>query len=67
MSPVPRAPPDSLVVPRAAQYACALAGAALSRAGTGSGGSSGILSRLQHLEAHLSLGRKREWGRSGQF
>ncbi|CAN8206902.1 unnamed protein product [Coccothraustes coccothraustes] len=39
---------------RAAQYACVLAGAALSR----SGGSSGTLSRLQHLEAHLSLGRK---------
>ncbi|XP_014746765.1 PREDICTED: peroxisomal membrane protein 11B [Sturnus vulgaris] len=43
---------------RAAQYACTLAGAALSRAGNGSGGSSGTLSRLQHLEAHLSLGRK---------
>ncbi|KAM3657190.1 LOW QUALITY PROTEIN: peroxisomal membrane protein 11B [Ammospiza maritima maritima] len=39
---------------RAAQYACVLAGAALSR----SGGSSGTLSRLQQLEAHLSLGRK---------
>lgn len=54
-------PPDSLVVCRAAQYACALAGAALSRAGNSSGSSSGTLSRLQHLEAHLSLGRKREW------
>ncbi|XP_041259971.1 peroxisomal membrane protein 11B [Onychostruthus taczanowskii] len=43
---------------RAAQYACVLAGAALSRAGNGSGGSSGTLSRLQQLEAHLSLGRK---------
>lgn len=50
------APCDSFVVPRAAQYACALAGAALSR----SGDSSETLSRLQHLEAHLSLGRKRE-------
>ncbi|XP_039581154.1 peroxisomal membrane protein 11B isoform X2 [Passer montanus] len=39
---------------RAAQYACVLAGAALSRAG----GGSGSLSRLQQLEAHLSLGRK---------
>lgn len=55
-----RARPDSLVVPRAAQYACALAGAALSRSGNGSGDSSDTLRRLQHLEAHLSLGRKRE-------
>ncbi|RLV63870.1 hypothetical protein DV515_00017829 [Chloebia gouldiae] len=46
---------------RAAQYACTLAGAALSRAG----GSSGSLSRLQQLEAHLSLGRKREWAVGG--
>ncbi|XP_027583885.2 peroxisomal membrane protein 11B [Pipra filicauda] len=38
---------------RAAQYACTLAGAALN-----SGTSSGTLSRLQQLEAHLSLGRK---------
>ncbi|TRZ08842.1 hypothetical protein HGM15179_018261 [Zosterops borbonicus] len=39
---------------RAAQYACTLAGAALSR----SEDNSRILSRLQQLEAHLSLGRK---------
>nr|XP_054507275.1 peroxisomal membrane protein 11B isoform X2 [Agelaius phoeniceus] len=43
---------------RAAQYACVLAGAALSRSASSSGGSSGTLSRLQQLEAHLSLGRK---------
>uniref|UniRef100_A0A8D2PLR8 Peroxisomal biogenesis factor 11 beta n=1 Tax=Zosterops lateralis melanops TaxID=1220523 RepID=A0A8D2PLR8_ZOSLA len=42
---------------RAAQYACTLAGAALSR----SEDNSRILSRLQQLEAHLSLGRKREY------
>ncbi|NWH95243.1 PX11B protein, partial [Aegithalos caudatus] len=52
---------------RAAQYACILAGAALSRTGSGTGNGTGngtgsgtgILSRLQQLEAHLSLGRKR--------
>ncbi|KAM8794478.1 peroxisomal membrane protein 11B [Eudromia elegans] len=39
---------------RAAQYACALAGAALRRSGAGGG----ALGPLRRLEAHLSLGRK---------
>lgn len=46
---------------RAAQYACALAGDALRR----NGASDGVLASVRQLEAHLSLGRKREWGRPG--
>ncbi|KAM9168956.1 LOW QUALITY PROTEIN: peroxisomal membrane protein 11B [Mergus octosetaceus] len=39
---------------RAAQYGCALAGAALRR----NGASAEVLARVRQLEAHLSLGRK---------
>uniref|UniRef100_A0A8C3BQ31 Peroxisomal biogenesis factor 11 beta n=1 Tax=Cairina moschata TaxID=8855 RepID=A0A8C3BQ31_CAIMO len=39
---------------RAAQYGCALAGAALQR----NGASAEVLARVRQLEAHLSLGRK---------
>ena len=46
---------------RAAQYACAVAGDALRR----NGASAGLLGSVRQLEAHLSLGRKREWGRPG--
>lgn len=43
---------------RAAQYACAVAADALRR----SGASAEALARARQLEAHLSLGRKRERG-----
>ncbi|PKK16978.1 peroxisomal membrane protein 11B-like, partial [Columba livia] len=45
---------------RAAQYACAVAADALRR----SGASAEALARARQLEAHLSLGRKRERGGS---
>lgn len=54
------APPHAVSY-RAAQYACALAGDTLRR----NGASAGVLASVRQLEAHLSLGRKREWGCPG--